>query len=124
MGQAAHRYFIFETAAGFCGIAWNDVGITRFQLPTRAAEASERLLLKRLPSAESAQPTPEIREAVGAVQRYFDGKEVDFTGFAVDLEGQDELFRRIYAATRALRWGRRPPTGRWQRAGRRAGGGA
>lgn len=105
MGQAAHRYFIFETAAGFCGIAWNDVGITRFQLPTRAAEASERLLLKRLPSAESAQPTPEIREAVGAVQRYFDGKEVDFTGFAVDLEGQDELFRRIYAATRALRWG-------------------
>lgn len=105
MGQAAHRYFIFETAAGFCGIAWNDVGITRFQLPTRTAQATERLLLKRLSSAESAQPTPEIREAVEAVQRYFDGKEVDFTGFAVDLDGQDELFRRIYAATRALRWG-------------------
>ena len=35
MGRMAHRYLIFETANGFCGIAWNDVGITRFQLPTR-----------------------------------------------------------------------------------------
>ncbi|WDZ79739.1 methylated-DNA--[protein]-cysteine S-methyltransferase (plasmid) [Ensifer adhaerens] len=105
MGQAGHRYFIFETAAGFCGIAWNDVGITRFQLPTRAAEATERLLLKRLPSADPCHATTEIREAVQAVQCYFDGKEVDFTGFAVDLDGQDELFRRIYAATRQLRWG-------------------
>ncbi|MBV9637464.1 MAG: cysteine methyltransferase, partial [Methylobacteriaceae bacterium] len=42
MGQAAQHYLIFETAGGFCGIAWNDVGITRFQLPTRSAEATER----------------------------------------------------------------------------------
>jgi len=40
MGQTAHRYLIFETAGGFCGIAWNDVGITRFQLPTKSAEAA------------------------------------------------------------------------------------
>ena len=26
MGQTAHHYLIFETAGGFCGIAWNDVG--------------------------------------------------------------------------------------------------
>jgi hypothetical protein len=34
MDQATHYYLIFETAGGFCGIAWNSVGITRFQLPT------------------------------------------------------------------------------------------
>lgn len=105
MDQAVHRYFIFETAAGFCGIAWNDVGITRFQLPTRAAEASERLLLRRLPAGEASLPTPEIQKAVDAVRLYFEGMEVDFSGFTVDLEGQDEFFRRIYAAARALRWG-------------------
>src|SRR5260370_1374514 len=27
MGQAPHHYLIFETAGGFCGIAWNNVGI-------------------------------------------------------------------------------------------------
>lgn len=105
MGEAAHRYFIFETAAGFCGIAWNAVGITRFQLPTRAAEATERLLLRRLPAGEASQPTPEIQETVAAVRRYFEGEEIDFSGFAVDVEGQDAFFQRIYAATRALHWG-------------------
>ncbi len=34
MDQTAQQYFIFETAGGFCGIAWNDVGITRFQSST------------------------------------------------------------------------------------------
>jgi hypothetical protein len=51
MGQTAHHYLIFETAGGFCGIAWNNVGITRFQLPTRSAEAAERILLRRVPDA-------------------------------------------------------------------------
>lgn len=105
MGQAMHRYFIFETAAGFCGIAWNDVGITRFQLPTGTPDTTERLLLRRLPSGEASEPTPVIRAAVEAVRRYFEGREVDFSGFAVDLQGQDEFFLRIYAAARALRWG-------------------
>jgi methylated-DNA-[protein]-cysteine S-methyltransferase len=27
------HYLVFETAGGFCGIAWSDAGITRFQLP-------------------------------------------------------------------------------------------
>jgi len=49
MGQTAHRYLIFETAGGFCGIAWNDVGITRFQLLAKSAEAAERALLRRAP---------------------------------------------------------------------------
>jgi methylated-DNA-[protein]-cysteine S-methyltransferase len=38
MGRAGPQYLIFETAGGFCGIAWNDVGITRFQLPTKSAD--------------------------------------------------------------------------------------
>lgn len=42
-----NHYHIFETARGFCGIAWSDAGITRFQLPTRSAESTERLLLRR-----------------------------------------------------------------------------
>jgi hypothetical protein len=49
MGRTAHHYLIFETAGGFCGIAWNSVGITRFRLPTRSAKATERILLRRVP---------------------------------------------------------------------------
>lgn len=105
MGQTAHRYFIFETAGGFCGIAWSGAGITRFQLPTRNAEATERLLRRRMPGAEPDTPTPEVAEAVAAVQRYFDGEETDFSGVALDLAGQDAFFQQIYAAARRVGWG-------------------
>jgi methylated-DNA-[protein]-cysteine S-methyltransferase len=106
MGQAAHRYLIFETAGGFCGIAWSDAGISRFQLPTRSAEATERLLQRRLPGATPGTPPPEVAAAVAAAQRYFAGEETDFSGFTLDLGEQTAFFKEIYAAARQVGWGR------------------
>ena len=92
MGQAAHHYLIFETAAGFCGIAWSAAGITRFQLPTSSTEATERILLRRVPGAAPGTPTPEIAETIVAVKRYFDGEETDFSAVTLDLGEQDAFF--------------------------------
>ncbi|HWK64804.1 MAG TPA: methylated-DNA--[protein]-cysteine S-methyltransferase [Rhizobiaceae bacterium] len=105
MGQTEHHYTVFETAGGFCGIAWNDVGITRFQLPNRSAEATERGLLRRLPIGKPGEPTPAVAEAIHAIRRYFEGEEVDFSGFTLDLGDQDAFFQRIYAAARQVGWG-------------------
>ncbi|WP_064681451.1 methylated-DNA--[protein]-cysteine S-methyltransferase [Rhizobium bangladeshense] len=106
MAQTIHHYLIFETAGGFCGIAWSDAGIVRFQLPTKTAEATERLLLRRLPDGLPGAPTPEVLETVAAVKRYFQGEETDFSGVELDLAGQDAFFREIYAAARRIGWGR------------------
>lgn len=103
--MSTHRYLIFETAGGFCGIAWNDVGITRFQLPTRSADSTEKLLRRRLPEAEPGIPSGEVREAVDAVKRYFAGEEVDFSKVKLDLDGQDDFFKQIYAVARRIGWG-------------------
>ena len=89
MDQATHYYLVFETAAGFCGIAWNSVGITRFQLPARNLEATTRILLRRAPGAKPGTPTPEVAEAITAVKRYFEGEETDFSGIELDLGGQN-----------------------------------
>ena len=105
MGKAPHHYLIFETAGGFCGIAWNNVGITRFQLPTKSAVAAERTLLRRVPDAERGVPIPEVVEAVAAVKRYFEGEETDFSHFRLDLGEQDAFFAQIYAAARRVGWG-------------------
>ncbi|MBY5334083.1 methylated-DNA--[protein]-cysteine S-methyltransferase [Rhizobium leguminosarum] len=105
MTETTHHYLIFETAGGFCGIAWSDAGITRFQLPTKSAEATERLLLRRLLDAEPGAPTPAVLETVAAVKRYFQGEETDFSGVELDLAGQDAFFRDIYAAARRVGWG-------------------
>jgi methylated-DNA-[protein]-cysteine S-methyltransferase len=105
MGQALHHYTVFETAGGFCGLAWSADGVVRFQLPTKSAEATERLLLRRTPDAERAELPPDIAETIAAVRRYFAGERTDFSNVAVDLSDQDEFFRRIYAAARQVGWG-------------------
>lgn len=106
MGQTVQHYLIFETAGGFCGIAWNNVGVTRFQLPTRSAETVERILLRRVPGAQPGTPTPDVAEAVAAIKRYFEGEETDFSGVKLDLADRDVFFKRIYAAARQVGWGR------------------
>jgi methylated-DNA-[protein]-cysteine S-methyltransferase len=99
------HHLIFETANGFCGIAWNDTGITRFQLPAKSADATERIMLRRTPSAGPGVPSPVVSEAVAAARRYFEGEETDFSLFQLDLEGQDDFCKRAYVAARRVKWG-------------------
>jgi methylated-DNA-[protein]-cysteine S-methyltransferase len=105
MGQTTHRYLIFETASGFCGTAWNGVGVTCLQLPTKSAEAAERAVRRRAPGAVPGAPTPAIAEAVAAVKRYFEGEETDFSGFKLDLDEQGAFFEQVYPAARRVGWG-------------------
>jgi methylated-DNA-[protein]-cysteine S-methyltransferase len=105
MGQSAHRYHIFETASGFCAIAWNGVGITSFRLPSRTAEAAERSLLRRLAGAEPGVPPQQVAQVVVAAKRYFEGEEIDFSDVPLDLEEQEDFFARVYAAARRVGWG-------------------
>ena len=102
-----HSYLIFETKSGFCGIAWSEAGISRFQLPTDTAAATERLLLRKTPGALPGTPPADIAEVIAQVRQYFAGDAVDFSDqVRLDLDGQSQLFRDIYAALRQVRRGR------------------
>src|SRR5580700_8024320 len=83
--HAMTRYSIFETAAGFCAIAWSERGVVRFQLPLKSAEAAKRLLLRRAPDATLGEARAEISEAIDAAKRYFAGEETDFSELPLDL---------------------------------------
>ncbi len=99
------RYHIFETAHGFCVIAWSNLGVTRFRLPAPSAEETRASLLRRLQQAQDAPPPPDIDAAVAGAKRYFAGEKVDFSHVRLDLGSQTEFFTQIYAATRRLGWG-------------------
>jgi methylated-DNA-[protein]-cysteine S-methyltransferase len=101
----ADRYSIFETALGFCAIAWNDRGISRFRLPSRTAEAAERALFGRLPQGEAGTPPADVAATIAAAKRYFEGGTVDFSDARIDLDEQNAFFKDIYAATRRIGWG-------------------
>jgi methylated-DNA-[protein]-cysteine S-methyltransferase len=104
MSQVTH-YQCFETALGFCAIAWSDAGIVRFQLPTKNPEAAGRLMRRRAFGAEPGVPPENIAAVIEAAKRYFAGEEVDFSSVRVDLTGQDAFFAQIYAALRHVGWG-------------------
>jgi methylated-DNA-[protein]-cysteine S-methyltransferase len=106
MNEAAQQYHVFETAMGFCAIAWSEVGIARFQLPTKTAEATERLIRRRAPGAESGAPAEDALAVIEASKRYFAGEEMDFAHIRLDLAGQDAFFAQIYGALRQVGWGR------------------
>lgn len=105
MNRTTRRYCVFETAAGFCAIAWSDAGIARFHLPTSTAEATERSLRRRLIDGEPATPPAEVSAVIEAAKRYFAGEKVDFSNVSLDLHGHDEFFLEIYAAARRVGWG-------------------
>jgi methylated-DNA-[protein]-cysteine S-methyltransferase len=105
MAQDAPNYLIFGTAAGFCGIGWNGVGITCFRLPTTRADAAERLLLRKLPLAAPGAPPAHVAEVIAEARRYFEGRPVDFSVYALDLGAQEPFYARVYDTVRRLKWG-------------------
>ena len=106
MSEAMQHYHLFETAMGFCAIAWSDAGVARFQLPTKTAEATERLMRRRASGAEPGAPPEDIAAVVDAAKRYFEGEEADFSQVQLDLAGEDAFFAQIYGALRRVGWGR------------------
>ena len=105
MDQARRHYLIFDTASGFCAIAWSGVGITCLRLPLNSAAAAERGLLRRESHAEPGPPTPAVAEAIAAAKRYFDGEATDFSGIELDLGEQGAFLEQVYAAARRVGWG-------------------
>ena len=106
MSEAAQHYQVFETAMGFCAIAWGDAGVARFQLPTKNAEGAERLMRRRAYGAEPGAPPERVAAVVEAAKRYFAGGETDFSQVELDLAGADAFFAQIYGALRQVGWGR------------------
>jgi methylated-DNA-[protein]-cysteine S-methyltransferase len=96
------RYHVFETALGFCGIAWGEAGVTRLLLPAKTAAAAERDLLRRGQDAEPGTPPAQMMELIATIKRYFNGEEVDFSEVQLDLSGQPDFFKEIYAALRRI----------------------
>jgi methylated-DNA-[protein]-cysteine S-methyltransferase len=116
MASGQQHIHIFETAAGFCGIGWSEAGICGFRLPGDSAEATRRHLLRRLPDALPGPPPPAVQQVIAAADRYFAGEVIDFSDVPVDLDGQQDFFRKIYAELRRVGWGRTTTYGTLARA--------
>jgi len=104
-GNPVQEFTTFETKNGFVGLAWNQQGVSGLRLPARSEEAAEKAILRRLPEARRAVPSPAIAQLISDIQRYFGGEKIDFSRIAVDLGSQSPFFASVYAEVRKLGWG-------------------
>jgi methylated-DNA-[protein]-cysteine S-methyltransferase len=93
---------LFDTALGRCGIAWGERGIAAIELPGRDDPATRRRLRRAVPGANEAAPPEEVRAAIDAIVRLFDGEPVDLAAVRLDMDGVPEFHRRVYDVARTI----------------------
>jgi methylated-DNA-[protein]-cysteine S-methyltransferase len=90
-------FVLFTTTFGICGIAWNDTGLTRFQLPGETEAATARRLGSGVGARLDEDEVPEwVRRAITRVRRHLDGEMQDFSDLALDRSLASEFQLAVY----------------------------
>lgn len=94
---------IFETALGWFGIGWTEIGLARVFLPGEGPDA----LRERLGRAGcvSGDPGRSIADLMNRIEDYSDGQAVDFFDVQRDLSGRPDFHRRAYDLLVKVGWG-------------------
>ncbi|MDP2137867.1 MAG: methylated-DNA--[protein]-cysteine S-methyltransferase [Candidatus Didemnitutus sp.] len=97
---------LFPTNFGTCGIAWNDTGLTGFQLPEATAEETASALAARTFTKTAVDPRPEwLRHLIARVQQHLEGKSQDFTDAPLDWSRVTDFQKAVYVQTLAIKAG-------------------
>ena len=106
MNAQVTRHHLFDTAIGECGVAWNSRGLVGVQLPEKDRGRTELRLAVKCHSTSAEDVPPWIQSVISDIQRYLAGQPVDFSAIEVDLGGINDFRQKLYAALRAIGFGR------------------
>jgi methylated-DNA-[protein]-cysteine S-methyltransferase len=97
---------LFPTALGTCGMAWNDAGLTGFQLPESTEAETERNLVAKTCSLPAPNPLPpQVQAVIERVQHHLQGKLQDFSDIRLDWSQVSEFQHAVYLQTLAIKPG-------------------
>ena len=93
---------LFETAIGWCAVAWGPEGIVGLSLPERD-EATLRARLRRdHPTVRSDAAPPDVDAAIAGIRALLAGEARDLTAVTLDLSRIPDFDRRVYSETRGI----------------------
>jgi len=93
---------LFETAIGWCGLAWGERGVLGVQLPHGSEGATRARLGARFPEAFETAPPPRIECAIQAIVALLAGEPRDLSDIPLDMEGVPAFEQRVYAIARTV----------------------
>jgi methylated-DNA-[protein]-cysteine S-methyltransferase len=99
-------HVFFPTAFGTCGMAWNENGLTGFQLPEETAELAEAHLSRKAKSLPATEPAPDwVQRVIARVQQHLAGQVQDFSGTVLDWSRVSDFQRAVYLQAQAIKPG-------------------
>ena len=97
---------LFPTTFGTCGIAWNETGLTGFQLPDESEALAEQRLAARAHSEPATGPAPAwVQGIIARVQEHFEGRLQDFVDASLDWSRVSDFQRAVYVQALAIKPG-------------------
>src|SRR6185437_4046066 len=98
--MSTHRFALFDTPIGTCGLTWNAAGVAGLQLPESTAEATRARVRRRWPGVEeAAAPPPEMQRVIERVLALLRGETAEAETLAdipLDLTAVPDFHRRVY----------------------------
>jgi methylated-DNA-[protein]-cysteine S-methyltransferase len=100
--MTAYGFTLFDTAIGWCGVAWNDRGLVGVQLPEASAPETRERMLRRFPAAAETAPPAEVEFAIDRIVALFRGEPSDLSAIALDMADVAPFHRRVYEVARMI----------------------
>jgi methylated-DNA-[protein]-cysteine S-methyltransferase len=98
----ARGFALFDTAIGWCGIAWSERGVVGVQLPEARELETRSRLLRRFPDAREVMPPPNVGRAIDGIVALLRGEASDLSAVVLDMEGVPLFQRRVYEVARTI----------------------
>jgi methylated-DNA-[protein]-cysteine S-methyltransferase len=96
------RFAVFDTAIGFCGIAWCERGVTGVQLPEISMEETRARMQARFPDAAEEAPSRDVQQAIDDIVALLRGEPRDLKNVTLDWESVPPFHRRVYEVARTI----------------------
>jgi len=102
----APAFCVFDTAIGWCGIAWRGEVLVGVQLPEGGEARTRDRMRGRFPNAAEVEPPREVAAIVGRLRRSLEGVPDPMLDVPLDMSGIAAFQQRVYEVTRAIAPGR------------------
>ncbi|HEY2709524.1 MAG TPA: methylated-DNA--[protein]-cysteine S-methyltransferase [Caulobacteraceae bacterium] len=96
------NYTLFDTAIGFAGLAWNDVGLVGVHLPERDAETARRSFIRRFPDAVEAPAPTDLAPVIDGIRALMRGEKADLTEAVLDIGRVAEFDAQVFEIARRI----------------------
>ena len=103
---SAGGFCVFDTAIGWCGIAWGGAGLLGVQLPEGDERATRACMARRFAGMPEIAPDARAVRAIARIRALLQGAHDDLLDIELDLTNIPEFQQRVYAVTRAIPPGR------------------